>query len=304
MFATDFRSVGFLLCLVLVLLAANMALAGNGIYITAPTGTFSPANTLTSLTFTVTDKGGFTTPASTISLQFQNSAGTAIGAPVSVTVGAGGVVTVPAALIPAGATGLGNKVVAKVTESGVDIETSKPIIWYNAAWFYGTTAAVKLDPVSLPGYEDQSWFIDEMFFEVTVTMPDGHTKVTVVNDSLFQLYYTSHGGGLFGASVTGDNSHISCADGSYAAFASGTSFGSITQTFNDGATAGGTFDFSAIGLSGTWNWLAGSNYTSAIANLVNGFWATTITVVPEPSSILALGATLCTLAGGLRLRKR
>lgn len=268
------------------------------IFLDSPTATFGPGNTLTGYTVTVgsTAFGRFgPLPAGTnVTLQYQDNTGAAIGGPITTTLGAGGLLSVPPPPIPAGAVGLDNQVVITDVLTGV---STKPLIWYNSAWFWGVDPDIKIDPLGIPGITTtQSWFLDEVGLELTSISDVLGTVTSTVIDSNFDLQYTDLGGNLFEAEITGDNSFIKLANDTHISFSDGLPFGMIEIDFNDGVTANGTFDFSAIGLAGIWDWLASTNYTGGTGNPSSGgFDAPAISVVsvPEgvsPIAIIAVGS--------------
>jgi hypothetical protein len=238
----------------------------------------------------------------TVTLQYQTSTGTAIGAPVTTTVGPGGVITVPPPPIPAGAAGLGNQVVITFVDAAGLTHTSVPLIWYNAAWFWGTTPAIKVDPLGLPGLTSpQSWFIDEIGLELGGSSLFG-TFTSALTESNFDLAYLDLGGGLFDASIIGDNSFIRLANDTYIGFADGSHFGTLQYLFFDDLTANGLFDFTAIGLAGVWQWSAASNYTRGVGTGTS-FEAPAISV-PEPSALMLFAASASLLVWRKRMRAR
>jgi hypothetical protein len=75
------------------------------------------------------------------------------------------------------------------------------------------------------------------------------------------------------------------------AFPDQASFGTLHYSSRDSTMSIGTFNFTAIGLSGGFQWDSTSNYTGATSNNSFGFSANRICVqnAPEPSSFLLFG---------------
>ena len=265
-----------------------------------PTATFTNT-TITGYTVTVILRGSGPLSGG-VTLQYQDSAGVNIGLPLTKTLGtgAGGVLTVPPPPIPAGATGLGNQVIISA-----GLLTSKPLIWYNSSWLF-TSPKIKIDPLGIPGLTtNQSWFIEDTP-EIIGNSSEFGTVTTTVIGSNFDLQYTDLGSGLFEATVVGDNSFMKLANDTYISFSNGLSFGNIQIDFNDGTTANGTFNFSAIGLDGLWDWNSTTNYTGGTGTpSPDGFDAPAISVAttPEPTSTLSL-LSLGILGAGVTLKRK
>lgn len=291
--------------LMVALLAATPHAARAQLTVGAPTATFGPGPALTGFSVTVGIKSaGPLSPGDSVTLQYTNAAGAAIGAPVVAAVGAGGVVTVPPPPIPAGATGLGNKVVISYDLGGGTIITAKPLVWYNSAWI-GTTAAIKVDPFGVPGITSaQSWFIQETGLDITSTSAEFGSVSSTLLASNFDLVYSDLGGGEFEALISGDDSFMRFSNETYVAFPDGLAFGDIRIDFFDGVTASGTFSFSALGLAGVWNWNSTTNYTGGTSSTPFDFTAPAISLeVPEPATVLLLTAGLAALARAARRRR-
>jgi hypothetical protein len=275
----------------------------------SPRAVFGPGPTLTGYTFTVgLLRVGPLPIGSTVSLQYQTAAGAPIGAPFTATVGAGGNVLVPPGLIPPAATPLGNRVVVSHNAGGgVVFVAPDPIAWYNSAWF-GVKPAIRVDPLGIPGLTAaQTWAIDEPDLLVAGTSAVGGPQLALLTASRFDVTYAATGADLFDAFIAGDESFMQLDDGTYIAFPDGLRFGSVAITANDGVTAGGSFSFGAIGLAGTWAWLAGTNATTGVATAVGTFAAPAIRVVPsavpEPSAAVLLVSGLVAAAITGRARK-
>lgn len=278
--------------------------AGPTLGASSPSATFSPTNTLTG--YSVTLNGFGITKGDSVSLQYQTSTGVPIGAPVGATVGPGNKVTVPPPPIPPGATGLGNQVVISFVDANGFKNDTYPLIWYLAGWHW-TKPAIKIDPYGLPGLTSpQKWFIDEPSAQLTSPSTPIGAITSTIGSSAFDLTYTNLGGGLYDARVTGDTSFIRLGKTTYIDFPSGLDFGTLQYTFNTGAIAGSTFDFSAIGLEGTWGWDSTSNYTHGLGT-GSEFHAPAISVssTPEPSTLTLLGfGSISLLAYGWRWRRK
>jgi hypothetical protein len=260
--------------------------------------------TITSLTVQLgIDKNTNLQPGDHVSAQFQDSSGNNIGAPVNLTVGTDGNVTISGGQFPVGSTGLGNRVVFYFKG-----DSTVPVIWYNSSWFaYGGVVSpnVKIDPLGLPGFTPlQSWFIDQsgvQLVDISNLLPDLSGDVLSSN---FDLSYSDLGGGLFDAFITGNQSFLKLDNGTLIDFPDGTLFGNLKYLFNNGLSAGGTFDFTAIGFSGLFNWSSGSNYTLATANSYSVFQAPAVsTAAPEPGSVSLLGIGALMIAASAALRR-
>jgi hypothetical protein len=268
---------------------------GTGLGVTKPAGTFV-GSTLTSFTFEVSPTLSGIKEQDTVSIQFTDSSGAAIGAPVSATVGAGFIVSVPT--IPAGASGLGNKAVVTFVEPDTGTTfTSKPLLWYDSKWTW-TGPEVIVDPIGLPGVTpNQTWFIDDP--SARLQRLSGALDVidtALVVDSEFNLSYTSVGPGIYEAYVTGTDGFILLDNDTRLSLQNGMLFGTIQHSGSHspssmGINAIGTFDFSAIGLKGDWSWDAGSDYTSG-EGTGSPFNRAAISVAPEPDTVLLLACGL------------
>jgi hypothetical protein len=192
------------------------------------------------------------------------------------TVGADGDLTIPGGSFPGTSTVQG----CQVGFSYLGI-TSDPIKWKAADYLWQSFGSAYVDPIGLPGFTSpQSWFIDQS--GVATTSPFS-LESSLVTSSNFDLAYTNLGGGLFSAAITGDDSYMTLADGTFIFFPAGTQIGDLDYLFDDGTTADGTFDFTGLGLSGTFEWAAGSNYASATATDFTNFSAPAAGVAtPEP----------------------
>lgn len=284
-------------------LGINIEKAQAKLKLSGESATFT-GSTLTGYSVTVSLPGG-SAGRGPVTLQYQDATGAPIGGPLTTTLGAGGVLTVPPPPIPAGATGLDNQVIISQGIGGGITFTSKPLIWYHSGWIW-TTPDIKVDPLGIPGLTtNQSWFIEDTPEIVSVNGTLG-TMTTTLIDSNFDLQYTDLGNGLFDATVVGNNSFMRLANDTYISFSDGLSFGDIQIDFNDGTTANGTFNFSAIGLEGLWDWIFTTDYTGATGIPTPGGFdapAISISTVPEPSSTLSL-LSLGVLGVGATLKRK
>lgn len=278
--------------LVIRLLALFLFLSNGTAFATViigtPTATFGPGNTLTGWSATIGASAGapIVPPAPGVTIQYTNGTGTPIGAPIPVTVGPGGVITAPPPPIPAGATGLGNKVIITDPVFGA----TKPLVWYDSNWIWGVTPAIKIDPIGLPGISTQHWFIEDTGGADLIGNDSvfGTRSLSVINSG-FDLSYSLISGSLYDVIVDGVDSFIELSDHTYVSFVDGSSFGTIDIGV---AAISGSFNFSAIGLSGLWLYDSATNYTGATANVFSPFNAPAITAVPEPITILLLASGL------------
>jgi hypothetical protein len=188
-----------------------------------------------------------------------------------------GNLTVPGSSFPPTTTAPGSKVVYNTPGNA-----SPPVKWQAAgSWIWSTTAgSAFVDPLGLPGFTSpQSWFIDQSGLQI---MSGLTSEESLVSFSNFDLAYTDLGSGLFSAAITGNDSYMKLADSTFISFPDQTPFGDLQYLFNDGVSANGTFDFTAIGFSGPFDWSAGSNYASGTASSFSEFQAPSVVVTPEP----------------------
>lgn len=274
-----------------ILFSASLILAGSAHgtpTFGAPTATFGPGGgTVTSITVPgMTDFTGTPMPPGTpVNIQYYGPNGAPVGGPTPTTVGPGGAVTVPPPPIPAGAAGLGSKL--DITDpADPTLTASKKIVWYNSAWIYGITPAIKIDPLGLPGLTPtQTWFLDGPDIDIKGDSYIFGKQESTVSASNFDVVYTSLGPGQYQANIAGNNSFVRLANGTYIGLPAGELFGTIQYAFNDGTNAAGTFNFSALGLLGSWSWNITKDYTGAIATNSYSFSNPAISTVPEPSAL-------------------
>jgi hypothetical protein len=291
-------------CVAAMLCSVRPLEAGPTLGASGPSATFSPTNTLTGFSVTVSGLG--ITTGDSVSLQYTTGTGTPIGAPVTTTVRPGNTVSAPPPPIPAGATGLGNKVVITFVDANGFKNDTNPIVWYNSALIWGVSPSIKIDPFGLPGITSpQKWFIDDPSAHLTALSTPLGTFTSTITSSNFDLAYTNLGGGLYDARVTGDTSYIRLGNSTFIDFPNGLDFGNLRYSFNTGTTAGGTFDFSAIGLQGLWSWDSITHYTHG-SGVGSTFDAPAIsTSAPEPSALTLLSTgTLGLLGYGWRRLKK
>jgi hypothetical protein len=279
-------------------LAASAMATGLG----PPTATFAGTPpTLTSFSVLVTVGNGNITPLANgtpVTLCYLTPAGVALpGIPAAV--GLGGVLTVPPPPIPAAAAGLGGKVSIKEPTFG----TTAPLVWYNSAWF-GTTAAIKIDPVGIPTPGGtQHWFFDLSFGPVTFgnsSTEFGPRSLSVL-DSGFDVRYASSPSapGFFDVFATGSTGFVQFgdADTTRMSLVDGTLLGQIQ--INPLATAG-LLSLPGLGLTGSWNYDSMRDYTDATMTPTGTFQAPAISVIPGPSAALALALGTIVVRGRRR----
>ncbi len=289
-------------CLVMItglgiLLAVGTSTAfgqvGNGItttVATTPAPTFTNDN-LTSATVNITStKDGTPVAAGTVvDLNYEDGNGNSLGS-ATAAVGANGSVVIQP---PANAQGPGNKVqIVDPTHLNLgQPSTSLPLIWYQSGWIWKTDV-FKVDPLGIPGITaNQNWYIADSGVTLSGAMPNGGAFDATVLASNFDLSYTSLGHGAYSATISGTDSFIELSNQTIIGLQSGTDFGTIQNLTDTGTTATGTFDFSAIGLSGSYSWDSTSDYTDGITSTTGDWTGNAISVqsVPEPSSLVLLG---------------
>lgn len=257
-----------------------------------------------------------------ITVTFTNSSGAAIpGAPpVTVPVDGNGNFSVP---IPVAAQGFKNKAVISYADPNNPGSTAsfKPVIWYNSNWVWGTTAAIKIDPIGFPGGVAtggpalQSWFVQSAtpLDELSGPVPGNH-KIVASNFTVSYSFDAAKSNATYNAydmTISGNNSYLEFSDDTELDLPNGTAAGTIdipvgctaTSAETDTACDSGPIDYSLLGVSGTWDFepshdysdLGGDDYTPF------GIDDPAITQTPEPASLVLFGSGLLALAA---LRRR
>jgi hypothetical protein len=229
----------------------------------------------------------------------------AVAGTTTFTTDASGGFKVPPPAIPAGALPNGGYVdlVGGPYGAGAPLRVS----WYRTGWSYlGVSNGIH--PLGLPGVTPlQSWsFINPTDTSGTLPLPSqlfGGTLSATVIASNFDLSYTPTGPGSYEATITGDNSYMQLvnsaflstpelADNAFVQFPAGTDFGSLLYL----TSTSGTFNFSAMGISGTWTYDLGTNFTTGTITSRTAFQADAVagTQVPEPQTLalVLLGVTV------------
>lgn len=266
-----------------------------------PTATFAPGGaTITSFTMTLGIGGTPLNAGTTVTLNYTNAAGAPIPPPLTARVGPGGVLTVPQPPIPPGAAPLGSSVVIDEPTFG----PTKPVIWYNAAWLWGITPRIKIDPAGLPTPGGtQHWFFDLSSDPVSMIQNSSElgSRSLIVSEGAMDLHYSpsSSGGNLFDVNITGDHSFLQLSEQTYLGLPDGMFIGQIE--LNPLATSG-AFNLSGLGLSGSWQYSLELDYTGAIVFPTGGFDAPTISAVPAPGAgmLAAVGSGLLAAFGRRR----
>jgi hypothetical protein len=296
------------ICLTVMLVHAQKASAIAGYFINV-TAVFT-GNNLTSLTagsiFTRQGPNPVNGPAP-MTFQFETGAGAAIGGLINANLP--NVLAPPAAIpfpaIPGGAAPLGNKLVLTY-DDGAQLNT------WNLNWalcgIYGfRSPGIFGDPTGAPGITpQQSWNFTSTSGPLYVgPMSNPGISYAVSSDNI-DLSYTDMGGGLYQATIVGNNSYFDLADPNsdvnQLLFSAGTVFG--TLQYNPGSTTQGTVDFSAMGLTGTFTYDSSTDSTTINSTSLSTFDTIQFTAasVPEPSTLALAG--LSGLIANLFLRRR
>ncbi len=256
--------------------------------------------------------------SSPVAANFYTPGGVLAGT-VALTTNATGGISLPPPPIPAGATADGGYVKLSVGPYGVPPRPPLKVSWSTSAWtFLGLSTGFQIDPLGLPGVTpNQSWnFVNPTGASGTLTLL--HSSVIppqqdTFYSSNFDLSYSLVSSGVYAASITGNDSYIQLvdsnslaapelADNALIAFEDGSSFGTIQYL----TSTTGTFDFSAIGMSGTWSYDSGANFTTATVTSAEPFDALAIasSEVPEPSTVTLVGTGVIGLLGCTWRRSR
>ncbi len=118
---------------------------------------------------------------------------------------------------------------------------------------------------------------------------DYRNRLSEVLAGAFDLQLVAATSSVFDAFVVGHESHLSLADNSYLFFADAERLGSIEVA--PGALSG-LFDFSAVGLSGTWTLDPLTNSTRLVTMATSSFGGAALQTVPEPSMLSLLPLAL------------
>jgi len=264
---------------------------------------------LTSATVTISESGAPVPQGTVVTLIYENGNGVPINPPnggpdPTATVGPGGTVVINP---PNYAQALGNKVQIQ-DPNNLNLgqpDESKPLNWNQSSWIWGGGLFFKIDPLGQPGITSpQSWFIQDQSISLTGVSSAGLPAGGTVTSSNFDLSYTSLGGSSYEAVITGNNSFIQLSDQTIIPLGNGLDFGSLQ--YNAGSTTDGTFDFSAIGLAGSFSWDSSSNYTGGLVTSVTDWsgYGLSVSSVPEPSSLLLLGVAVVMFSGARWLLAR
>jgi len=239
--------------------------------VSATATAFDTSGNLLHTTITVVNRSTATIATSTtMEVVIADSSGTPIVS-LPVTTDAAGNVTIPPPPIPASVGGKGQLFFHDPT-AGV---SGLSVVWGTWTWYW-MDPVLDLDPIGMPGASDQNWFIKN---PSSVSVMGISGKATFVDSSSFKLSYTPTTIGAFDVIVSGDDSFIKLADGTYIAFADGLKFGAL-----DSHSAHRNFNFSAIGLSGDWSYDSGSDYTGAVVTSSRPFSAPAIALTSVPES--------------------
>lgn len=248
-----------------------------------------------------------------VTLQYRDPSGNAVGGPVAVTTGANGQISVPPPPIPAGATPFGGSVEVSHTDiNGIVQTAAKKVRWNDYRWFWQYTPnwQIKLGSLGLPGSPGtRHWALGDVVNARQGIALGGHTLAGPLAGSGFDVSYTALGGGVFEARVVGDASFTRVGSDAYLSFVDGQLLGTVRVVGSTATSATGAFDFSALGISGEWQWsAAGDQTTGSVTSFASSSGGgalhtpgIVLTAVPEPATLLLCGGGLLALAA---VRKR
>jgi PEP-CTERM motif len=271
-----------------------------------PTATVGAGDRLTGWSAQMTGKGFAETPDflknSTFSIEYFDPQGHKIDT-VTVTSNADGVVRVPPPAPPIFANVVGSSMRLNWSgQIGGGAAWGSTIMNYSAGTWKGVPTPPPLPTLTtagIPGAGTQNWAIGTVGFSMDGTDSFlGSTSLSVVASG-FYLSYSPVVGTLYNVFVSGDDSFMRLSNDTYLAFADGSSFGTI----DIGGGSFGSFNYSAIGWSGSWVYDPQTNSTTAIGTSFDPFSAPALSVVPEPSTyVMALAGVAC--SGWHMLRRR
>jgi hypothetical protein len=191
--------------------------------------------------------------------------------------------------------------------------TTKPLEWFdqNYSWQKGYSPAIRLDPTGYPGGAatggpaTQDWYVQSSppLGGSADIDPGPHSVVA----SSFDVSYAQVGDSTtYDMTISGDNSYIQLDDGDIDLL-NGEFLGTIqipagctaTTALSSASCQSGAVDFSGIGVSGTWDYDSGSNYTYFTGMDFSSFGSDDPSIaevaIPEPASLAVLGFALLAL---------
>ncbi len=283
-------------------LTANSASA-TGVIV--QTGSYFNGTALTTLNVLIT-VGGLTGGATPLpnqngTAQWYAPGGAAAGGAVNVTTPANAVLAFPTNYpIPAAAAPAGGAINFDFPNNPTNVTGSPKITW-KYVFFTWLFSPFSIDPTGMPGSGPQTWRIVGSP-ALSISDPLLGIRNLNVTASNFDLSYTPLGNGVYSAAIDDTASYIQLSDGTLITLPDGSDFGTFTYQTSDT----GTFDLSELGLTGTFDYNAGTNFTTAAVTGASTFDSPTIAVVtPEPASARCVACgLLCLIAIARRARSQ